>query len=126
MEDMRRIAFENVARGVGFGALAIVVTMIGFSYDMLLSIKVGGVLFALTAAILVLRAQLAPRKPYRTSDVWRALPRERRPPEAHAQWAATTALQEAYYTFARHTAAVSVALGTFAILLTAVRGVGAF
>jgi hypothetical protein len=33
MDVLRRVAMECVARGVGFGALAITVTMIGFSFD---------------------------------------------------------------------------------------------
>jgi hypothetical protein len=117
MEDMRRIAFECVARGVGFGSFAIAITMIGFSYDMLLSIKIGSGLCTLMAAILLVRGQFAAQTPYKRTELWFLLPVDRRPPESHAQWVSSTVIREAYQTFAYYVAVVAAVLGAMAILL---------
>ena len=42
------------------------------------------------------------------------LPKEFRPPEAYAQWAASTVLRDAYFTFAKYTAMISIAMWVIA------------
>lgn len=118
MDDIRRIAFECVARGVGFGALAIVITMIGFSFNMLLAIKIGSGLCTLMAAILLVRGQFAARTPYKRTELWFLLPADLRPPESQAQWVSSTVIREAYQTFAYYAAIVAAILAVLAIVLT--------
>lgn len=118
MEDMRRIAYEIVLRACGFGSLAIFCVMTGMSFDPQLAFKAGGFLTTLMACILILKAYEARTKPYRRTELWLYLPKEQRPPEGYAQWASSTVLRETYLTFARWTAAISIALWVMALLFS--------
>jgi hypothetical protein len=116
---MRRVAYEIVARGVACAVLAIAVTFIGLCYDVGFAAKVAALLFSLLAVGLVLRGRIVAAKPYRQTELWRALPRELRPPELHAQWASATVNREAYLAFARYTGAGAAALWVVALGLAA-------
>lgn len=118
MEDMRRIAYEVVLRACGFGSLAIFCVMIGMSFDPHLAFKAGGFLTTLMSGILILKAYGARTKHYGKTELWLYLPKERRPPEACAQWASSTVLRETYLTFARWTAAISIAMWALALLFS--------
>jgi hypothetical protein len=85
MEPIRRLAFESIARGSAFAVLAIVVTMIGVSFDAVLALKVGAFGFTLLAAVLMLWAERAPVRDPRRTEVWSSLPKDHRPPVAIAQ-----------------------------------------
>lgn len=117
MEELRRVAFQCAGRAFGFALLASSVTMVGFSYDLALCVKIGAVLFALIAALFLLFAQRAPSRDYRNTEVWLWLPPERRPAASHAQWAVTQALREAYLSFARHAGLASAGLVLIALVL---------
>jgi hypothetical protein len=117
LEEMRRIAFQCAGRAFGFALLANAVTMIGFSYDLILAAKIGAVLFGLTAAGFVLFAQRAPSRDYRKTELWVWLPPERRPAAAHAQWSTGQAMREAYFAFARHAGLASAGLAALALVL---------
>ena len=110
MEHMRRIAYETVLRACGFGSLAIFCVMIGMSFQPRLAFQAGGFLTMLMTAILVLKAYEARTKNYRRTEMWLYLPKDLRPPESYAQWASATVLRETYLTFARWTAAISIAM----------------
>lgn len=116
MEHMRRIAYEVVLRACGFGSLAIFCVMIGMSFEPRLAFKAGGFLTTLMSGILILKAFEARTKNYRTTELWLYLPKEERPPEAYAQWASATVLNETYLTFARWTAAISIVMWAVALL----------
>jgi len=118
MEDMRRIAYEVVLRACGFSSLAIFCVMIGMSFDPHLAFKAGGFLTMLMSAILILKAYEARTKHYGKTELWLYLPKERRPPEAYAQWASSTVLRETYLTFARWTAAISIAMWALALVFS--------
>jgi hypothetical protein len=116
MEHMRQIAYEIVLRACGFGSLAIFCVMTGMSFEPRLAFKAGGFLTTLMSAILILKAFEARTKNYRKTELWLYLPKEQRPPEAYAQWASATVLNETYLTFARWTAAISIVLWVIALL----------
>ena len=116
MEHMRRIAYEIVLRACGFGSLAIFCVMTGMSFEPRLAFKAGGFLTTLMSAILILKAFEARTKNYRKTELWLYLPKEHRPPDAYAQWASATVLNETYLTFARWTAAISIVLWAIALL----------
>ena len=120
MEYMRRTAYEIVLRACGFGSLAIFCVMVGMSFEPQLAFKTGGILTILMSLILILKAYEARTKPYRRTELWLYLPEEQRPPEAHAQWASATVLRETYLTFARWTAAISIAMWVLALLFSLV------
>src|SRR5215510_455822 len=120
MEHMRRIAYETVLRACSFASLAIFCVMVGMSFNPHLAFQAGGFLTMLMTLVLILKAFEARTKPYRRTEMWLYLPKELRPPEAHAQWASSTVLRETYLTFARWTAAISIAMWVLALLFSIV------
>ncbi|HWP24811.1 MAG TPA: hypothetical protein VNL39_00520 [Xanthobacteraceae bacterium] len=110
MDLIRRIAFETTLRGCGFGFLAIFIIMVGLSYWPGHAFRAGGILMLLMTAILLLKAREALRKPYRSTEMWLYVPKDHRFPEAYAQWAFSTVLNETYLQFAYWTSAISVVM----------------
>jgi sulfite exporter TauE/SafE len=117
MDDLRAVAHGVVGRGYGFMVLGIGMTMVGFSFNLLLALKIGAVLFTIGAVIFVLCGLRAPRRPYQRTELWVSLPEEKRPHRSMAQWAASTVLTEAYFRFAQHSAVTAVALWLGVIVL---------
>jgi hypothetical protein len=86
------------------------------SFEPRLAFQAGGTLTTLMALILVYKAREALTKDYRRTELWLYLPKDQRPPEAHAQWASATVLRETYYSFALWTAAIAIAMWAIALL----------
>ena len=98
---------ESVARGVGFGALAIGLVVAGLAGYPLLALRTGAALTLLMWAILRLKALRAPRHPYKRTEVWLLLdPRPDWPAEM-AQRLIGGALQRTLERFARPVLAVA-------------------
>lgn len=116
MEEMRKLAYESVARACGFGMLAIICVMVGSSFDPVAVFKIGGFLTMIMTLILLLKARLALTQNHRRTELWLYLPVESRPPEPYAQWLTATVLRETYLTFALWTAAITIGLGILALL----------
>jgi hypothetical protein len=117
MEEMRKLAFESVARGCGFGMLAIVCVMVGMSFDPRAVFQAGGILTLMMVFILILKARYALTQNYKHTEMWLYLPKDFRPPEAYAQWAASTVLRDAYFTYAMYTALISIVMWVLAFLI---------
>jgi hypothetical protein len=77
MSAIERAAELSVARGVGFGALAIALVVAGLAGYPPLALRSGAALTLLMWAILKLKALWAPRRPYKRTEVWLML--EQRP-----------------------------------------------
>ena len=118
MEEMRKLAYESVARGCGFGMLAIICVMVGMSFNPRAVFQAGGILTLMMTFILILKSRLALTQNYRKTEMWLYLPKDFRPPEAYAQWAASTVLRDAYLTFAQYTALISIGLWVIALLIS--------
>jgi hypothetical protein len=116
MEHIRVIAYETVLRACGFGTLAIFCVMVGMSYNPRAAFQAGGFLTTLMALILIYKAREARTKHHRRTEVWLYLPKEQRPPEAHAQWTIATVMRDTYLTFAQWTAAVAIVMWVIAVL----------
>lgn len=116
MDHMRKVAFETVSRACLFGSLAIFCIMVGFSFEPRLAFQTGGTLTVLMAGILIYKAREALTKPYKKTEMWLYLPEQYRPPEAYAQWAASTVLRDTYLTFALWTSAIAILLWAIALL----------
>lgn len=119
MERIEAAAFECTARGAGFGALAITMTMLGFSFDLALAVKIGAVGFSLMAAILLFRGETAHRRDHRRSEIWLMLPKPARPQEAVAQGVIARASSKASFRFGHHAASLSLALWGVEMMLVA-------
>ncbi len=117
MEEMRKLAFETVARACGFGMLAIVCIMVGMSFDPRAVFQAGGILTLMMVFILILKARYALTQNYKHTEMWLYLDKNFRPPEAYAQWAASTVLRDAYFTFAMYTALISIIMWILAFLI---------
>jgi len=117
MEEMRKLAFESVARGCGFGMLAIVCVMVGMSFDPRAVFQAGGILTLMMVFILILKARYALTQNYKRTEMWLYLDKDFRPPEAYAQWAASTVLRDAYFTYAMYTALISIVMWILAFFI---------
>lgn len=117
MEEMRKVAFETVARACGFGMFAIICIMVGMSFDPRAVFQAGGILTLMMTFILILKARHALTQNYKRTEMWLNLEKDFRPPEAYAQWAASTVLRDAYFTFAMYTALISIAMWILAFLV---------
>jgi hypothetical protein len=117
MEQMRKLAYESVSRGCGFGMLAIICVMVGMSFDPRAVFQAGGILTMMMTFILILKARYALTQNYKKTEMWLYLPKDFRPPEAYAQWAASTVLRDAYFTFAFYTAGISIVMWIIALMI---------
>lgn len=118
MEQMRRIAFETVARACGFGSLGIFCFMVGLSFNPVVAFQSGGTLTLMMAAVLMFKAYEARTKDHRRTEMWLYLPEESRPPQAYAQWASSTVLRETYLFFAQWTAGVAAGIWALALVFS--------
>lgn len=115
-ERLDKLAVLSVARGVAFAALAILCTMIGFAGHLPAFLKAGGLGFLLVAAVLILKAQAAPRTAYKRTELWLMLADDERPSGEAAQHLIAGARQNALYRFAQIAAVAAAAfLGSSAV-----------
>ena len=119
MSDLDRVAEHSVARGVGFGALAVALVVAGLAGYPQLALKSGAALALVMWAILRLKALRAPRRPYKRTEVWLML--EPRPawPAAVAQRLIGVALQRTFERYARYVLAAAIGLWLASLLLAA-------
>ena len=117
MEDMQRAAFQSVQRACLFGALAVFCMMVGLSVEPLLAFKAGGFATMLMAGVLAYKAREARSKPYRKTEMWLMLPKDRRPPEAYAQRVSSAVLRETYLYFAFWTSGIAATMWAIAVIL---------
>jgi hypothetical protein len=115
MDDMRRAAFETVARACGFASLGIFCVMFGLSFDPRFAFKAGGFLTTAVALILMFKAREAQTKDHRKTEMWLCLPKASRPPAALAQRLSATVLRETYLSFALWASAIAVCLWAAAL-----------
>jgi hypothetical protein len=110
MEPVERAANLSVGRACAFACLAILCFMVGFSYQPYLSARVGGSFALLTAAILLVKAWLAPAKPYKHTEVWIILAAPERPTPEAAQQLIGRTLQRVFLEYARFSALIAAIL----------------
>lgn len=116
----RDVADTSVRRGCGFGLIAVFTAMVGFSADPYLAVRFGAFMVTVAAVILLWRGQGAPRRNYRSTEVWlmvrdatAGLPQER------LQRLIGHALADSYFWHARIAAYVAVAMWAVALLMWA-------
>jgi hypothetical protein len=76
---IRRYAQVSIARGCGFGALAITTMMVGSASDLSLFFRSGGIGALLMCFILLLKASRVEHTPVKDTEVWVMIPRDIRP-----------------------------------------------
>jgi hypothetical protein len=108
MEHIRRLAWVSVARGCGFGALAIFTLMIGFVTTPALALDFGGVGFLLMAVILMMKAARSDRMPHNHTEIWLMLDRDLRPPPEIAPGVIMRTRREVILRFAQMSATTAL------------------
>jgi hypothetical protein len=100
MDHIRRLAWISVARGCGFGALAVFCFMFGFITTPSLALDAGGFGFLLMAAILMVKAGRAHVLSHKRTELWLMLEPDRRPPPEVASGVITRMRRETMLRFA--------------------------
>jgi hypothetical protein len=117
MEAIERVAHVSVGRACGFCGLAIICFMVGFSYEPHLSARVGGMFTFIVTLVLIAKAFIAPRQPYKSTETWLMLAEEDKPPAAVAQTVIGSVLRNVFLQYARFGAAATVVLMSAAVVL---------
>lgn len=120
MEEFRRIAYEVVLRACGFASLAIFCVMIALSFLPRSAFQAGGFLSMMMTFVLVFKAREALTKDHRRTEMWLYLPKESRPPAAHAQRTVSIIMRETYLMFARWSAIISIVMWAIALFFSVV------
>jgi hypothetical protein len=119
MDEIHALARISVARGSGFAVLAIVCLMIGLSGMPEIALKSGGILCLIASFVLIAKAELAPHRTYKRTELWLMLDKAKRPPGAIAQLLIGGALREVCQAFALHFARAAAAMLAASLLLSA-------
>ena len=110
MDAIENAAFVSVGRACGFAGLAIFCLMFGLSFEPVLAARTGAALCLSVALILAGYAYRAPTRPYKRTELWLILTKEKRPPPVYAQRVIGGALRETHIWFARRAALISFVL----------------
>ncbi len=114
MDAIENAAHVSIGRACGFAGLGIFCVMFGLSYEPDLAARAGGTLSLVVALILAFRAWTARTRPYKNTELWIIIDKDKRPPGEIAQQVVGEALREAYLWFAE-----SAALIAFVLLVSA-------
>ncbi len=117
-QRIRHLAGVSVGRGCFFAALAIWCTMSGLIFDPVMALKCGSILTLMTAAVLLLKAQLVRRNSYKQTEVWVLLERKVDLLPAHAQRLITEALHEVYLRYTLYSTLIAVLFWVLALLFS--------
>ena len=110
MTEIERAAEQSVARGVGFGALAVALVVAGLAGYPQLALRSGAALALLMWAILRLKALHARRRPYKRTEVWLLLDPQPDWPAELAQRLIGETLQRTLERYARFVLAAALGL----------------
>ncbi len=120
LEAWQHVARTCIARAVFFGSFAIFLLMLGLAWDPVMALRAGAILTLLMAAILLIKAWEAVRKPPRRTETWLHLAESHRPRNPHAARTFALTLREVYAVFARRALASAVAMFAASVLVRTV------
>jgi hypothetical protein len=109
MKAIENAAYISIGRACGFAGLAIFCIIFGLSFDPPLAARIGGVLCVMLALILAGYAYWAPVRPYKRTELWLILAKDKRPPADFAQRVIGNALRDTYIWFSRQSALIAIA-----------------
>lgn len=121
LDHIEKLARLSVSRACGFAGLGTLVTVVGFSSDMALALKIAGILALITCLVLMLKAHYALRQPYKSTELWIMLRPDERPQSAIAQQIIGTVMRETYLYFALHAGLMAVGLFSVSLMLATLR-----
>lgn len=117
MDAIENAAYVSVGRACGFAGLAIFCVVFGLSFDPVLAARTGAGLCLGLSLILAAYAYRAPTRPYKRTELWLILAKDKRPPAAYAQHIIGLALRDTYTWFARQTAIITLVFVAVSVLL---------
>lgn len=116
-DPIERAAELSILRGVGFATLAIGCACLGLAAYPELALAVAAGSSLLMAAVLELKARLAPTRPYKRTEAWLLLdPRPRLPPPV-AQRLVGAALERHFRRYARRALEAAIGFWTIGLAL---------
>lgn len=110
-------AFVCIGRAVMFGALAIGLVMLSFSFDPPKAFFAGAVLTLIMAEILILKALVAPWQNPKRTEVWGYLDEASRPGDASGMEVFVAVLRDVYGLFARNSFTAACSFFAASLLL---------
>jgi hypothetical protein len=111
MEDaIERAAHISVGRACGFGALAILCIMVGFSFDPHLSSRAGGSFALVMSMVLAFKSWWVQHQNYRHTETWLILSVADRPPPLVSAQIIPRVLRGVFLIYARYAAVLAVGL----------------
>ncbi|MEQ8297643.1 MAG: hypothetical protein RIB55_14320 [Nitratireductor sp.] len=113
MEPIRQVAMVCIGRAVTFGAIAIALIMLSFSFNPALAFRSGAITTMVMAGILTFKAVAATSQNPKRTEVWLNLAEQFRPQNPEARLIFLKILREVYGGFAR--ASFLIACGFFAV-----------
>ena len=116
MDRIRLAAEVSIRRGMGFAALAIGVTCLGLSFDVVLALRTAAVTLGMACAILFFKGVQARTRNFRHTEVWILLDRSISLPDAVAQKLIGQVLRETYYRYGEWTLAVAVGVWLISLI----------
>jgi hypothetical protein len=102
LERIRDAATISIGRASGFAVIANLTFVFGLIAWPVLAMRAGGHSFALTAAILILKAFEAARRDFRRSETWLILDRRHHLPPARAQSIVSGILVDTFLRYATY------------------------
>ena len=109
-------AFVSVGRACGFAGLGVLCVVLGLSWDPALAARTGGAMSLGICLILLVRALLAHRRPYKRTETWLILRKDDRPRAEIAQRLVSTALREAYLFFAQKASVFTMLFASMSVM----------
>jgi hypothetical protein len=120
------LANISVARGSAFGLLAIFCFMIGLAGYPVIALKSGAIALMVGAGLLIWKAEVSRRKPYRRTELWTMLEPHERPIEPIAQQVISSTLQGMFSRFAVYYAQAAVTCFAASLVLELVNRLNGF
>lgn len=117
MDHIQHAAYVSVGRGCAFAGLAVFVMIAGLSFDPLLAAKTAGYGCLIITGFLIANAMRARYRPFKKTETWIILPKNRRPPEAIAQRVVGETLRNTYLWFAYQIAIITVFIWAAALFM---------
>ena len=115
-DRVNQLADLSIARGVGFGALAIMCGMVGMG-SLAIAFKFGGFSFLFTTMVLLIRDRVYLPEQFKRTEVWIMLRPEERPPPEIASRLIMTARHQAMMLWGFRASAAAALFLAFALLM---------
>ncbi len=123
MEKIHKVAMFCIGRAVMFGAFAIGLVMLSFSFDLVLAFSAGALMTLIMSELLILKAYALARQNPRKTEVWMHLNPNARPVGRSGAKVFIAILKDIYLRFAVLSLQVGCGFFAFSMLLRMARAI---